>query len=33
MMTTLADNERAATESLDVGVQAYYFGGAAALWA
>ena len=29
MLITLADYERAAAESLDVGVQAYYFGGAA----
>ena len=29
MLLTLADYERAATESLDLGVQAYYFGGAA----
>jgi hypothetical protein len=33
MMTKLADHEQAATESLDIGVQAYYFGGSAALWA
>jgi len=33
MMITLADYERAATESLDVGIQAYYFGGAVAPWA
>src|SRR5437763_389939 len=31
MLITLADYERAAAESLDAGVQAYYFGGAAVL--